>query len=706
MTLSFSRRERAAFGLALVLTSIVFAGRVPQAARTAQLALPRAAAPPNPTVVAGLPQHAFMHFLLMPLGGLDGALVGRAACEPHGPRAAFVAAFPGATIQGDWRSLNPSRAFLFDPGARLLTALPSTGDARRVSWTAAGTLRLLDAAGDRILHLAAATRYQLPALRMASPDTVTMTDVVAQAGDGRLLLARNSAGRFAALQVGARTFRFEGVCAAGAYAFIGGYVVWVDHSKSTAASLSRSGPDAFAAPSFAGSAYGDAITPLLPLGHAVYQGNYRSGRMYLAFTYGMQRIVAETGDLLSFSFPRLPAEPIYTVGDGLGADDNGDLYFARPEDGQVLYWRSGRYVREPLQFPAGNGNEAQLFAAMQIVAAQDPLWPPLRPDEDALDAALLNWRIYPIGDSLGERWIASYLGRLMRSDAAGHFTYLEPPRFPFALLGRSDDGRLWGAAPLARTFSDGAFSAATSALFWSRDGKRWSDAGQLPGDAGAVGLNHHTAWVALTQPWLGRPAIALLRLGDANASLTAGTYAGEQLFFAALPSGFYLVWGATPGRRLDAQQGPLSAYKVDAALLAADAGSGANPFTTQLLQPARDPSLPPAQFMIADGDAILQPTLHWLQSVSAGRHATLVTNVGGSAADPARISVLSPEQERAYAIKYAGRCYPFASVLVTLDQQGALVRRVLMRGPLSLDESVERWTKNDAGEWTLAGSQR
>lgn len=564
MKFSFSRGAGAALAGALAMASAVLLVSAATLHRSNSLALPAAVIPPDATVVVALPQGAYVHFLLLPLGRLDGVLRGRVACEPHGSRAAFTAVFPGATLDGDWSRLNPAQAFVFDPGARTLTALASSGDARSARWLSQNSLELHDAAGSHVLRLASAAPFSQPPLRMASPDDVTLDGVISQAGDGRLLLARSSAGRFAALQVGARTYRFEGVCDDGAYAFVGNYVAWSDRTSRSGQLLARAGPDAFAPPSAAGSPFGDALVEILPLGHGVYQGNYRSGAAYFTFTYGMQRIVAATRDLVSYSFPRLPAAPEFTTGDGFGADNNGYLYFARPEDDQVVFWRAGRYVRESLRFPAGNGNNAQLIQAMQVIASGDPFWPPMRPDEDALDAALLAWRIYPVGDMLGQRWIASYLGRLMLSDATGAFRYVAPPRFPFAVLGRTDDGRLWGAAPLVRAFTGRVLRDASSALWWSRDGVHWQPAAQISGDAGAVGLNHNTPWVALTQPSAGPAAIAVQRLDAAASSATGGTYAGEQLFFAQLERGFYLVWGVTPGRRLAGMQGTLSAYRIEA----------------------------------------------------------------------------------------------------------------------------------------------
>src|SRR5215469_10245067 len=150
---------------------------------------------------------------------------------------------------------------------------------------------------------------------------------------------------------------------------------------------------------------------LLPLGHLTYQGAYRNGVAYFAFAYGLQRIVAATSDFVTFSYPSLPAQPDFTVGDGLGAGADGVLYFADPENGVVQIWRNGNYVELPLTFPDDVSDTGRLFSAMTRLTTGETGWPPVEPDQDALDAAILEWRIYPIGDVTGQGWVASYLGR-------------------------------------------------------------------------------------------------------------------------------------------------------------------------------------------------------------------------------------------------------------------------------------------------------
>ncbi|PZR61439.1 MAG: hypothetical protein DLM53_09430 [Candidatus Eremiobacter antarcticus] len=678
----------------LIIALVSIAGKASEAAVSPMI-------PPSSTVEIRLPNGAYIHMLPLPLGRLNGAIRGAASFERGGSRCVFLAVFPGATLDGDWRRLDPVQAFILDPRARTLAQLSGDGAVRAVAWTHTNTVRYVDSTGEHDVDVGANTARPLPPLRLAAPEGTPAGDTIGEAGNGRLIVSRTAGGRYRIEQIGARALRFEGVAPEGAYALIGNFLVWADHGKLTGGQVARGGPDALSPPLFAGSAFGDAIVPIVPLGHAVYQGGYRNGVVYFAFTYGVKRIVASTDDLTTYRFPALPAEPEFTVGDGLGGDNGGHPYFARPEDGRVAYWRAGRYVRERLRMPAGNGKSAALFAAMQRLAPEDPLWPPLRPDEDALDNALLQWRFYPVGDASGDRWLASYLGRVMLAGRDGVFRYVVAPQFPFAVLGRTDDGRLWGAAPAARAFLSGRIARSGSVVSWSRDGVHWHEAARLEGDVGAVGLDlHATVWFALTKPWFGRAAIFAAPLGSGvTAAFTGGTYDGEQLFFASLRSGMYLIWGATPGQRLGGEQGTLSAYRIDRSALFSDAGRGLNSFAEQVLYPADDPSLPGAAFDVEGGNGIVAPTLSQLLALLGPSHGALVTNAAGVSVDPARVTLLGFDQARAFDIKYAGRPYPIGSVQINRSGGAALVTRSLRRGPLSFDGTSERWAQSTDGRW-------
>lgn len=653
--------------------------------------------PPSGGYDAELPDGAHLHMLAIPFGRLEGTLVGRASFDASGERAVFLATFPGATLTGSWRSLNPVQAFVLDASRRTLTQLTIDGQARAIAWSNDRTASVQDGSRRNQFAIAAAAELPLPPLRMAAANEPGAT-ILAQGGDGRFFIGKTLGGRYAVLQIGARTLRDHGTARNGAFAIVGGFLVWVDRAAGRGAPVVRQGPQDAVPPSFAGSAYGDAIAPIAPLGHAVYQGAYRNGFAYFGFTYGVRRIVARTADFLSYAFPRVPNDLSYTVGDGFGAGPSDQLYFARPESSDLSYWHRGTYVHVALTVPSQQGGETDLEYAMRHIAPADPLWPPLRPDEDAVDAALLQWRVYPVGDTVGDSWIASYLGRLLLGDAQGRFRFIGTPQFPFAVLGRTDDGRIWGTSPSLRLFAGSSFAQAMSTVWWTRDGVAWLQAATVPGDAGAVGLDHRRVWVAYTSPWLGRAEVWLLRLGDTNGAATGGTYAGEQLFFASLPSGFWLVWGATPGWRLGGDGGPLSAYRIDQSALFSNIVGAGNVLQQQWLYPSEDPSLPAAVFDVHDAAALAQPTLDAIAALPVATHVTLATNLDGLTVDTSRITLLGLDQARAFAVKYAGWPYPLATVRAVVSGDEASVQRSLARGPLNQSGSSERWSRA-SGQW-------
>lgn len=653
--------------------------------------------PPSAGYSAQLPDGTHLHMLAIPFGRLDGTIVGRAAFDASGERAVFLATFPGATLTGDWRSLNPVQAFLLDASRRTLTQLTIDGQARSIVWANDQTVSVQDGSRHNQFAVASALGLPPPPLRMAASSDAGAT-ILAEGGDGRFFVAKTLAGRYLVLQIGARTLRDHGAPANGVFAIVGGFLVWVDRSANSGAPIARQGPQDALPPTFARSAYGDALAPITPLGHVVYQGAYRNGFVYFGFTYGVRRIVARTSDFLSFSFPAVPSDLSYTVGDGFGAGAGDQLYFARPESSDLTYWRGDKYVHLTLEVPSQEGGETDLEYAMRHIAPADPLWPPLRPDEDALDAAVLQWRVYPIGDSVGDAWIASYLGRLLLGDAQGRFRFAGTPQYPFAVLGRTDDGRIWGASPTLRLFAGTAFADATSTLWWTRDGVAWLQAATIPGDAGAVGLDHRRVWVAYTHPWLGRAEIWLMRLGDTNGGATGGTYAGEQLFFSSLPNGFWLVWGATPGWRLNGDEGPLSAYRIDQGSLFSNIIGAGNVFQQQLLDPGSDASLPAAVFDVHDAAALAQPTLDSIAALPSATHVTLATNLDGLTIDTSKITLMGLDQARAFAVKYAGWPYPIATVRATVSGDTAIVARSFATGPLMQSGSSERWSRS-SGQW-------
>jgi hypothetical protein len=663
------------------------------------------AVPPSASYTTQLPDGTHLHMLALPLGRLDGTIIGRALFDQSGQRCVFLATFPGATLSGDWRTLDPVQAFVLDASRHTLSQLTIDGQASDVRWANDQTVAVVDGTRHNQFAVAAPAPAFLPALRMASESSARDATVVAQGGEGRFYVAKTDAGHYLVEQIGARTLRLKGTAANGAYAVVGNFLVWVDRARSAGAEIARQGPTDAVPPSFAGSAYGNALLPIQPLGHEVYQGAYRNGFVYFAFTHGVRRIVARTNDLLSFEFPQVPSDLSYTIGDGFGAGAGNQLYFARPESSDLTFWRDGKYVHQDLTLPSFEGSQTALEYAMRHIAPADPLWPPLRPDEDAIDAAILQWRVYPIGDSVGDKWVASYLGRLLLGDSKGRFRFAGVPQFPFVILGRTDDGRIWGAAPELRLFSGKEFVDARSVLWWSHDGVAWLQAATVPGDPGAVGLDHRHVWIAYTHPWLGRAEIWLQRLGDASGVATGGTYAGEQLFFASLPSGFWLIWGATPGWRLAGDEGPLSAYHIDQESLFVLGAGTYNVFQQQVMDPNSDPSLPGASFDVHAAAALAQPTIVAVSALPSWIHVTLATNIDGLNVDTDKVTLMGIDQARAFAVKYAGYPYPFATVRAQVSGDRALVTRSLAYGPLNVAGSTEQWSRAN-GQWQQISVRR
>ncbi|MBV8280847.1 MAG: hypothetical protein JO347_02140, partial [Candidatus Eremiobacteraeota bacterium] len=539
--------------------------------------------PPPADVSIALRDGRFLHLEPLPFGTLAAVPVGMARFDESGTRALLVAQFTGAGIHGDWRSANPTFAYLLDAQRRSLTQLSSDGRARSAIWNGATSVSIHEESRDPYdLSVAGSSAGALPPARIDASDSIPdgSTPVSPKSTD-RLAVYKAASGRYVVLQIGAARFRTLGIAGNGAYAIIGGYLAWIDGQRHVANHVRRFGPDLVLPLTFSGSPYGDALVTIRPLGIPVYQTAYRNGVAYFTFSYGVQRIVAASADLSTFWFPKLPHDPVFTVGDGFGMSPDGAPYFVRPEEDVMLFTRAHRYVR------------AQMTGldAARDPAALDRSLPSIDPSENALQTALLQWRFYPAGDTSGQRWVASHLGRLLIGDSAGRFAPHVPPAFPFAVLGRTDDGRLWGASPIVSRSAP-----SSSALYSSRDGISWQRIAILRGGAGAVGSHAGAIWIALTSPWHGRPMIWLCRLGDASAAelfaATGGTFAGEQLGFADLSNGFYLVWGATPGWRLNGQGGPLSGFRVDEAVLRGADSSGDDTYTLQRLSPQSDPSMP------------------------------------------------------------------------------------------------------------------
>jgi len=656
------------------------------------------AAPPNtnlpPSANADVPlaDGRSMHARELPLGRMDGVILDGAVFDPSGTRVAFLASFPNGAIDGDWTRMRPTQAFVADLSRRTLVELTADGRATAIRWSDATHVALADG-GTRIVA-SAAPAIATPGgrARIAPIFASTSGTLVSPPDEFRLQVLKTSANAYAIGQVGAVRLRTIAVARNGASALVGSLVVWIDGSRSGGRPFARSGPDAVLPPSFSGSAYGDALTPLLPLGHVVYQGAYRNGVAYFAFSLGLRRIVAATTDFVNYFYPSLPKQPAYTAGDGLGAGADGVLYFAGPEGGSVQFWRDGRYVERSMGFPDDASDGQRLFNAMTRLSPGASLDPPMRPDADALDAATLEWRVYPIGDATGDAWIASHLGRAFVAGSDAHFKEIAEPGFPFVVLGRTDDGRLWGATPLQRTTRGAALISAPSRLMSSRDGVHWAFAASLAGDPGAVGLHDGTPWVAMTAFEGDAAGVEVVRLdGSAQSGASIGAvYAGEDMFFADTNGGWYLVCGGEPGTRSDDGSGPLVAHRLDSSALFSFDANGRNEYLRDRLDPmGTSGGSSPSPMLAASADA--------LAALGSPFTPTLVSDE--PAGFGARLRRLSPAAERAFEIEYAWRPYPLARVETTIAGDSATVRRTLERGPLAIDGRTERWRRDATGKW-------
>ena len=652
--------------------------------------------PPFPGTDVPLSDGKFMHVRELPLARMDGVVRDGARFDRSGTRIALLATFPLGAVDTDWRRMGPTQAYVADLARRSLVAITADGQATSIIWRDANHVAVSDAGTTRTFEVLPAAKLPSTAGVLQKVTPSTSGTLVSPPEEFRLQAYKTSAGSYAIGQVGAVRLRTIAVAPDGRRALVGGSVVWIDNTKNGGPPIARDGPDTVAPPSFPRTPYGDALTPVYPLGHAVFQGAYRNGTAYFAFSYGLARIVAATSDFATYAYPALPKQPDFSVGDAFGAGGDSTLYFADPENGVVQFWQNDRYVEKPMQFPAGNGGMQQLLEAMLQLGPGDRFVPPLRPDADALDNALLEWRIYPVGDVTGPRWIASFLGRAYIAGAGKglDFTEIHEPGFPFAVLGRTDDGRLWGAMPAGRTVRGSAVVSTVSQLMYSRDGTHWMLAASLNGDPGAVGMHGGVPWVAMTAFEGDASGVEVVRIEGRfiTPASTGAIYGGEDMFFADTASGFYLVCGGAPGSRKDDGSGPLVALRLDTDRLFALDGDGRNEYLRDRLNPlsagAAEATTP---FTAASTSA--------LEALAAPYVGTLVSDA--LEAPGARIRPMTFDAERQFEIEYAWKPFPLATVNVAAEENGATVRRTLQRGVLAADGQTERWSRDADGRWRL-----
>lgn len=678
--------------------------------------LGRASAPPllaSPPRGADIPLRdgRFVHAVPLPFGDFEGSIVGDARFDASGTRALFVAVFAGIAPDGQPPPVAARQAFLFDSAMLRLMQLTSDGRATDVRWTG-DTADILDNgswSSTHLDHLGARPAGLIHGARILAPRSPLVGSgyQVSTERFGRFRVERVGSA-YTIEQYGARRFRVAGVAPAGAFAFVGPFVVYVDGERRATVRFSRVGPAVGRPWSFAGSRYGDALVPIRPLGQVAVQGAYHRGTAYFPIRSGVDRGIAQTTDFVHYALPQVP-DFRYSSGDGLGAGDDGAPYFARPESDDLAYFAGSSYTRVRLRVPDGARDLRRLTTAMRAIDPGNSLYPPLRAEDDALDTALSQWRFYPATPHTGERWIASHLGTLWSVNAAGAFSAVSAPSTAFTLLGRTDDGRLWGAALLLRRSVGPTLVDSATTLWSSNDGRRWQRVAALDSDAGAVGLDGLSLLVASTKPWLGRPMIWVTKIdpsGKVTASAPTGAaFGGEQLFFSTFATGTYLVAGIAPGFRLGGEQGALCAYRIDESALFGDAGES-NAFAHQRLAPDDDPSLSTTEEIYGDMVALARPSIDAIYALPNAPHVQFVTNVALSGIDPKRVTLVTPARETAFEVKYAEVPLPVAQAVVDgVSGDAAHVHRSMRTGLTAGVVSDETWRRDAAGVWRLVSAR-
>jgi len=685
------------------------------------LCAPAPAAVPSPLTSLRLAGGVSLHLYALPLGFGPGAIVGEASFDASGMRAVFLATFPGSAVFGDPQRMDPVQAFLLDVSRRRLTQLTVEGAVQSVRWSGTDSIAIAEAGGDKFLHVGPARVGVRSPYRFSTDQSVRGDlDVVSPDSSDRVTVYRRGDGRFVVREIGARRLRIGSVAPGGQFALLGENLAWLDARPTAAGTIDRAGASNSIAPRF-DDPFGRQLVAIRPLSSAVYQGAYRNGIAYFAFAHGLTRIVAATRDFHSYFYPPVPDDPAYSVGDGLGALDDGGLYLAWPENLQLTIRRAGRFVTLPMSFPPGYSDPKALLSALATSASpgQSALWPPLQPDVDALDAAMLQWRVYPAGQGSNAGWIASYLGRVYRGDARAKFSAAQPPVFPFAVLTRTDDGTLWGASP-SRSSNVGSrvsmsivrnrasiarpASASLATLWSSHDGAHWRVRYALDGSPGAVGSNGFDLWVAVTKPGATGSMICVAKLADdANpvSAATGGSYDGEQLFFASLSSGTFLVWGATPGRA-QADQGVLSAFRLDPKALFAIDASGLNAYAR--VREASDSSF--GGITVLGDPAMLHDTMRELLTLSGGQRPVVATNVSGALSFADSATIRSPAGEGVWQAEFGAQPSPLGIVQVTAAGNDIIVTRSVWLAPLRGHGATERWQRDLLGSWHMAQTMR
>jgi hypothetical protein len=226
----------------------------------------------------------------------------------------------------------------------------------------------------------------------------------------------------------------------------------------------------------------------------------------------------------------------------------------------------------------------------------------------------------------------------------------------------------------------------------------------LDGSPGAVGSSDSGLWVAVTKPLFGDSVICVANLGDdANpvSYPTGGSYDGEQLFFASLSSGFYLIWGATPGRK-QADQGALSAFRLDAKTLVVVDDGGLNAYAR-----VRNGGTPGDNGSATLGDpAMLGDIANELGSAGAVQRPVLATNISGANRLSDLVTIRSLSGERIWEAEFGAQPSPLGVVVASPAGDDIIVTRSVWLAPLRGHGATERWQRDSAGAWHLAQTLR
>jgi hypothetical protein len=226
----------------------------------------------------------------------------------------------------------------------------------------------------------------------------------------------------------------------------------------------------------------------------------------------------------------------------------------------------------------------------------------------------------------------------------------------------------------------------------------------LDGSPAAISSNETGLWAALTKSWHGISMICVARLADdANPASypTGGSYGGEQLFFASLSSGFYLIWGATPGRP-PGDQGALSAYRLDPKTLFALDGVGQNEYT-RIRAAGIAVAARTAEFGVPQ---MLEQTVRELESRSGGQGPVLATNISGAEDYAQSVSVRSLAAESVWQAEFGAQPSPLGIVIASVAGDGLIVARSVWLAPLRGHGATERWQRDANGAWRLTQTVR